>query len=403
MYISKKDWLNFINSLSKIDQTASDTVVRYVQKNGFSDTDSLVRFSYDVVNTLGNASAALVAKMYDEVSALEGKFFDPAELADTPDYGEVAKTIHGALKTSKNPDEVGGAVSRLVKRTGQDTFIKNGMRDHAEFAWIPHGDTCSFCLMIAANGWQPMSKNALRNGHAEHIHKNCDCSFMIRHEPDLDVAGYKPEKYKEMFDEAEGETWEEKVNSLRRMQYAERKDVINAQKRAAYARKKRSNQLIKEDGRSIMNVSTGTRNQKPLSEKEIKECILYATELGMPEEYIKYSDNYYTSYSPMFDILLIGTDVLPKDGATTINGQLTMKCAIAHEIVGHREVSLNGVSNFAKDDPRDEAQASIRAARFAPGLSMKERNMLIKDAITRLRNGGYKVREVKDSLDIYKR
>ncbi len=38
-----------------------------------------------------------------------------------------------------------------------------------------------------------------------------------------------------MYDAAEGETSQEKINSLRRENYAEHREEINAQKRAAYA------------------------------------------------------------------------------------------------------------------------------------------------------------------------
>lgn len=235
MYISAQDWKKFIKSLSEINKASAEAIVKYVQKYGFDNVDDLVGFAYSVVDTFGDASASLAADMYDEIADLEGKFYPPAELADTPDFGEVAKTVYGVLKTSDNPNELGGAVSRLVKRTGQDTLLKNGIRDGAEFAWIPSGDTCPFCIALASRGWQRISKKSLKNGHAEHIHSNCDCSYMIRHSDDIDVAGYDPDRYLQVYNSAEGKTPNDKINSMRRMQYAERKEVINAQKKEAEA------------------------------------------------------------------------------------------------------------------------------------------------------------------------
>ncbi|KAF6619192.1 hypothetical protein J2W97_002587 [Paenibacillus jamilae] len=55
--------------------------------------------------------------------------------------------------------------------------------------------------------------------------------------------------------------------------------------------------------------------------------------------------------------------------------------------------------NFALD----EAQASIRAAQFAPDFTQLERIMLLRDGITRLKNEGIKIREVKDILFIHER
>ena len=48
----------------------------------------------------------------------------------------------------------------------------------------------------------------------------------------------------------------------------------------------------------------------------------------------------------------------------------------------------------------EEAQASIRAARFAPNLTPLERYILLRDAINRLKKVGIKTREVKHLLFI---
>jgi len=243
MKLSSKDYKNFTQALKKINDTAGSAMEQYIANYGLDDVDSLVRYGYGVSSVYGNASASLAAIMYDEIVAMENKVFPAAELAENPEFGEVAQAIQGTLKQSVNIKEVSGAVSRLVKRTGQDTLIKNGMRDGAEFAWVPIGDTCPLCKTIASRGWQPISKKALKKGHAEHIHANCDCSYMIRHDSNFNVAGYNPDKYLEEYENAEGKTASEKINSMRRMQYAKRKDVINAQKRAAYAARNNKNEI----------------------------------------------------------------------------------------------------------------------------------------------------------------
>ena len=180
MQISRKDWDNYIKRLSKVNTEAARLVKEYIEKNGVEDVQALINYSYRVAAKYGNASASLAAMMYDVVADLEGIVLDPAELASLPKYGEVAKAVQGTLKTSQNPEEIAGAVSRLVKRTGQDTILQNAERDRAQFAWIPSGDTCAFCITLASRGWQNMSKKALSGGHAEHIHSNCDCTYMIR-------------------------------------------------------------------------------------------------------------------------------------------------------------------------------------------------------------------------------
>ena len=106
---------------------------------------------------------------------------------------------------------------------------------HAEWAWVPHGDTCPFCMMLASNGWQKASAKLLKGGHASHIHANCDCEFAVRFDSNTGVAGYDPEKYLKQYRAAGSD-----VNAMRRIDYAARRDAINAQKRTAYKVRKGS-------------------------------------------------------------------------------------------------------------------------------------------------------------------
>ena len=84
--------------------------------------------------------------------------------------------------------------------------------------------------MLASNGWQRATKEIASGDHAEHIHANCQCEFAIRFTSELDVAGYEPDKLREEYDAAEGDSSKEKINSLRRKNYAEK--TIGAVSRA---------------------------------------------------------------------------------------------------------------------------------------------------------------------------
>ena len=226
MRISTKDWVNFREKLSKLNKEAAEKMTEFVQKRGFGDPD-LIEYAYGLVTKYGEGSAALSALMYDAVAEMEGKTLPAAVPAPTPDKNEVAKMVNGVKKWSKKPESLGNAVGRMVKRTGADTTLRNARRDGAEFAWVPHGDTCAFCIALASRGWQHISKSALKNGHAEHIHANCDCTYAIRFSPKTSVAGYNPDKYKEMYDSAEGNTPEEKIRYMRREREAEKKSLKN--------------------------------------------------------------------------------------------------------------------------------------------------------------------------------
>ena len=73
------------------------------------------------------------------------------------------------------------------------------------------------------------------------------------------------------------------------------------------------------------------------------------------------------------------------------------KAAMSHEIEGHRAAGLAGKSH-APASALDEAQASIRAARYGKGLTQKDRIQLLRDAISRLHKEGIKIRDVRDLL-----
>lgn len=234
MYISTKDWKNYIDRLSALDKRAGELMQEWIRKHGFSDTKAMTDYAYALAQKYGEGSAALSAEMYDAVAEMHGKLYAPAEAMPPPEYGEVAKTVNGILKHSQNPNSIANGVSRLVKRTGADTTLNNALRDGAEFAWVPNGDTCAFCIMLASRGWQRISKKALKNGHAEHIHANCDCTYSVRFDGKSNVEGYDPDKYAEIYYNADGSTPGSRINAIRRMKYAEHPEKYREQKREAY-------------------------------------------------------------------------------------------------------------------------------------------------------------------------
>ena len=242
MTISTKDWQAYIKRLAALNDKAAEQMRKFVQTRGFGDTQALIEYAYALATRYGEASAALSAEMYDAIAALEKAFVPAAVPAETASYGTVAKTVRAVSEESQNVDKLASTVGRLVKQAGADTTLQNALRDGAEFAWIPAGDTCAFCLTLASRGWQRASKRAIKNGHAEHIHSNCDCTYAVRFDDSTQVQGYDPDAYLEQYENAEGGTPAEKINAMRRAQYAKRADEINAQKRAAYAKR------IEEDG-----------------------------------------------------------------------------------------------------------------------------------------------------------
>ena len=243
MTITQAAWSKYSKRLSKINSEAAARIQAWVEKNGLDDIDALTDYAFAVATKYGEAAGALSAALYDAIAELSHADVPPAEMAPTPSYGEMAKTINGVLKQSRNVAMIAAAVGRQVKRVGAQTTLQNAGRDKAEAAWIAIGDTCPYCLMIAAEGWQRVSPTS----QADHIHGNCDCTYTVRFSKDTKIGGYDPSRYQKMFDNAEGDTTEEKLNSMRRDAYAENKDEINAQKRDAYQLRKEESEAEEID------------------------------------------------------------------------------------------------------------------------------------------------------------
>ena len=200
MQISAKTWNEYITRLSRLNQKAGQLMREYIDAHGTANTDDLVAYAYGLVTKYGEGSAELACQMYEALAEAQDVYVPAAEPAETASYGEVARMV--SATKDQNPANLPNGVSRLVKRAGADTTLKNAVRDGAEWAWIPHGDTCPFCITLASNGWQKASDKVLKGGHAQHIHAHCDCEFAVRFRSDTTVAGYDPDKYYRQYREA---------------------------------------------------------------------------------------------------------------------------------------------------------------------------------------------------------
>ena len=229
MRITNKAWRNYIAILRRVSDRASREMDAYIRSQSIlfdagtitrgEFESNVIEYAYALATRYGEAAGAAACDMYDAIAELQGANVPPAVMAPTATYNETAKAMLGTMKTG-NAKVVADATGRLVKLVGVDTMQQNALRDGAEWAWIPVGETCAFCLTLASRGWQPASKDAIKNGHAEHIHANCDCTYAVRHKPNLDVEGYDPQKYLDMYNSTDG-TPKEKINAMRRKFYAE--------------------------------------------------------------------------------------------------------------------------------------------------------------------------------------
>lgn len=261
MVITDRIWDAYIKGLRKINNKAAEEMLSYLNTHSW-DADYAARqaaidYAYALSTKYGEAASSLACEMYDAVAAASGANVPAAIPAATATIGDVAKAVNGTGKYG-NYEMMAGAVGRLVKMAAADTALNNAIRDRAEYAWIPRGDTCAFCITLASNGWQPASAEALKGGHAEHIHANCDCMYAIRMNSSTNVAGYDPDKYLQMYYDADTSSrgWGSsnndrdvekphyqnlstaRINGMRREFYKENAEKIRMQKRSAYEKRK---------------------------------------------------------------------------------------------------------------------------------------------------------------------
>lgn len=261
MIVTARAIAEYRQMLSRISAKAADEIQQYMIDHHFEVDETFIDFVDSIVTKYGEAAGSLSAQFYDNLAKYWGqsqnggtsfqKPLQTAEVAELPTREEVAKVVYGTMKES--PNKIPSTAGRLVKRTAEDTTLKNAIRDGAQFAWVTSGDTCPFCLMLASRGWQYASKKALKNGHAEHIHPNCDCTYVVRFDSSSTVAGYDPKMYRKIYDEAEGNNWREKLNYIRReLSYDTKVSLIDSYA-TAILKKAKENGIVKINVSNLPN------------------------------------------------------------------------------------------------------------------------------------------------------
>lgn len=235
MNITAKQWKRYIDLRKQLRGKARDEMQEWIDQNGLTDIEAAINMAHALITKYGEGEAAVAAEMYDAIANAEGARVPEAIAAEPATKIETEIAVKQALKFSPAGRTIPGKVEMMVKQAGEDTVIQNAKRDKAEFAWIPSGgETCAFCLTLASNGWRHASKKTIQGNHATHIHANCDCSFAIRFNNSTEIAGYDPDKYLKLYQDADGHNSHTKINYMRREMYKDNKDDLNARRRKIY-------------------------------------------------------------------------------------------------------------------------------------------------------------------------
>ena len=246
MRLSRRQWRRYQQAHADIQRRASEEAMAYFDSLPWDEDPTLAEQLMqakvaELVERYGLADGEVSAIYYDELMALQGASVPPAAIAE-PRTVWAAQDTSDALRHATTPETareaVGGTTARAVKRCGLETTQNAAVRDKAMWAWVCIGDTCPFCRALGSQGWVHASK-AVRSGqHAEHVHANCDCQFVVKPAGStLEVEGYDPDALLEEYrDAADGGGWRGHVNAMRRADYTpEYAAARNARRRELYA------------------------------------------------------------------------------------------------------------------------------------------------------------------------
>lgn len=137
---------------------------------------------------------------------------------------------------------------------------------------------------------------------------------------------------------------------------------------------------------------------RPLTDEEIAVVKTAIREIQASEDIFIFNDpNHYsrTCYDYLEDRIYIGVNVFPdiKYGSSHPRDKMSIRAVLAHEYYGHRPNRQEYIEDFLSETKttsewQDECRASINAAKITPGLTQRDKELLVDDAIKRAEEFG---------------
>ena len=168
-----------------------------------------------------------------------------------------------ALSQADPLTNLAGSVERQVFNSSRDTVLSNVRRQGVRYARYASANACSFCQILATRTTTDLyrtERSAVRVvGRAgrprgsrkigEKFHDNCHCIAV----PVFDGQPYTPPDYVSQWEadyanaraDVGGKT-NDIINHMRRAQYPDQKDALNAERRKRYAENKAAEQFGKQ-------------------------------------------------------------------------------------------------------------------------------------------------------------
>jgi len=127
-----------------------------------------------------------------------------------------------------------------------------------------------------------------------------------------------------------------------------------------------------------------------LTKQDIKLLEADIIAIGADLTVFKFNNGTHTGYADDSDEISVRGDVFPDDVYSIHpRDMMSARAVLAHEYYGHR---MNRGTSLKKGAWNDEFRASYMAARTSPGLSEKDRMLLVMDAMERAKEAGVTIR-----------
>jgi hypothetical protein len=214
----------------------------------------------ETVDPFMAAAAVLSAEWYASIN----KASDFAVETAAPISQDVLHANVGWALSQADPiANLAGSVERQIFNSSRDTVLSNAQRQGVRYARYASANACSFCQVLATrvdSGLYKTEYSSVRVvGRAgrprgtrklgEKFHDNCHCLPV----PVFDGEPYTPPDYVQQWDTQYGEARDavggktnDIINHMRRAQYPDIKDALNAERRKRYAENKAAEQFGKQ-------------------------------------------------------------------------------------------------------------------------------------------------------------
>ena len=160
-----------------------------------------------LVERYGDVAAAAAAEFYEEAraAAIGGNY--QALLSAVGDVEELRRLLLWGMQslpetgvTQSVSSKLGGILQQQVVNRSRDTILLNVKKDPEKPRWarVPTGaKTCAFCMLLASRGFEYSTRESAGSNK---FHAHCDCAIVPGWGENPRVRGYKPEKFKKVYE-----------------------------------------------------------------------------------------------------------------------------------------------------------------------------------------------------------